>query len=48
MKYYSVAELEITDPSWVRDYVENVTTIAKSTDHTGKAASTAPKPNSCW
>src|SRR5258708_39730514 len=29
MKYYSVAELEITDPSWVRDYVENVTGLVE-------------------
>jgi uncharacterized protein (DUF1330 family) len=25
MKYYAVAELDLTDPSWVRDYVANVT-----------------------
>jgi uncharacterized protein (DUF1330 family) len=25
VKYYSVAELEITDQSWVGDYVKNVT-----------------------
>ncbi len=25
MKYYAVAELDVTDPSWVRDYITNVT-----------------------
>jgi uncharacterized protein (DUF1330 family) len=25
MKYYAVAELEITDPSWIREYVTDVT-----------------------
>ena len=25
MRYYAVAELDVTDPSWVRDYVANVT-----------------------
>jgi uncharacterized protein (DUF1330 family) len=25
MRYYSVAELAVTDPRWVRDYVANVT-----------------------
>ncbi|HXN37641.1 MAG TPA: DUF1330 domain-containing protein [Solirubrobacteraceae bacterium] len=25
MKHYMVAEMEITDPSWIRDYVANVT-----------------------
>jgi uncharacterized protein (DUF1330 family) len=25
MKYYAVAELDITDRGWVRDYVQNVT-----------------------
>lgn len=25
MRYYAVAELEITDPGWVRDYVADVT-----------------------
>ena len=25
MKYYAVADLDVTDPSWVRDYVANVT-----------------------
>jgi uncharacterized protein (DUF1330 family) len=25
MKYYAVAEMDVTDPSWVADYVANVT-----------------------
>ena len=25
MKYYLIAELEITDQSWVPDYIKNVT-----------------------
>jgi uncharacterized protein (DUF1330 family) len=25
MKYYAVAELDVTDPAWIRDYVANVT-----------------------
>jgi uncharacterized protein (DUF1330 family) len=25
MKYYAVAEMDVTDPGWVRDYVANVT-----------------------
>ncbi len=29
MKYYSVAELEITDQSWVSDYVRNVTGLVE-------------------
>ena len=29
MKYYSVGELEITDRSWVRDYVESVTRMVE-------------------
>jgi uncharacterized protein (DUF1330 family) len=29
MKYYAVAELHVTDPSWVRDYVAAVTPIVE-------------------
>jgi uncharacterized protein (DUF1330 family) len=29
MKYYSVAEIDITDQSWVRDYVANVTPLVQ-------------------
>jgi uncharacterized protein (DUF1330 family) len=25
MKYYAVAEMDVTDTQWIRDYVENVT-----------------------
>ena len=30
MKFYSVAEIEITDPGWVRDYVKNVTGMVEA------------------
>ena len=29
MKHYAVAELEITDPGWVRDYVEHTTALVE-------------------
>jgi uncharacterized protein (DUF1330 family) len=29
MKYYAVAEIEITDPSWVREYVKHVTKLVE-------------------
>ena len=29
MKYYSVAEIEMTDPGWVRTYVKNVTRLVE-------------------
>jgi uncharacterized protein (DUF1330 family) len=29
MKYYSVAEMEITDQSWVPDYIRNVTGLVE-------------------
>ena len=29
MKYYAVAELSITDPSWTRDYVAKVTPMVE-------------------
>jgi uncharacterized protein (DUF1330 family) len=29
MKYYAVAQIEVTDPSWVRDYVEHVTDMVE-------------------
>lgn len=29
MKYYAVAELSITDPAWVRDYVTEVTAMVE-------------------
>ena len=30
MKHYTVAELEVTDPSWVRDYVNDVTAMVEA------------------
>ncbi len=30
MKHYAVAELDITDPSWVRDYVAEVTPMVEA------------------
>jgi uncharacterized protein (DUF1330 family) len=29
MKYYCVAELDVTDPSWVQGYVQNVTKLVE-------------------
>lgn len=29
MNFYSIAELDITDPSWVRDYVQHVTPMVE-------------------
>ena len=29
MKYYSVAEIEMTDPGWVRTYVKDVTRLVE-------------------
>jgi uncharacterized protein (DUF1330 family) len=29
MRYYAVAELDVTDPGWVRDYVANVTPLVE-------------------
>jgi uncharacterized protein (DUF1330 family) len=29
VKYYAVAELDVTDPSWVRDYVSDVTPMVE-------------------
>jgi uncharacterized protein (DUF1330 family) len=34
MKYYSVAELDITDESWVQSYVQNVTKLVE--EHGGR------------
>ena len=30
MKHYTVAELQVTDPAWVRDYVVNVTPMVQA------------------
>lgn len=32
MKYYAVVEVDVTDPAWVRAYVENVTKMVESYD----------------
>jgi uncharacterized protein (DUF1330 family) len=29
MKYYAVAEVDVTEPGWVRDYVTNVTPMVE-------------------
>jgi uncharacterized protein (DUF1330 family) len=29
VRYYAVAELDVIDPSWVRDYVANVTSMVE-------------------
>jgi uncharacterized protein (DUF1330 family) len=29
MKYYAVAQTRVTDPSWVRDYVTDVTAMVE-------------------
>lgn len=41
MKHYAVAELDITDPSWVRDYVANVTAIVER--HGGRYLARTPQ-----
>ncbi len=30
LRYYTVAEIEVTDPAWVDDYVDNVTAMVTS------------------
>jgi len=29
MKHYAIAEIDVTDPSWVRDYLEHVTPMVE-------------------
>ncbi len=29
MKYYAIAEIDITDPAWIREYVANVTAMVE-------------------
>jgi uncharacterized protein (DUF1330 family) len=41
MKYYSVAELTITDRGWVRDYVTHVTAIVER--HGGRYLARTPR-----
>lgn len=40
MKCYAVAEIEITDPGWVRDYVANVTPMVER--HGGRYLARTP------
>ncbi|HET6510456.1 MAG TPA: DUF1330 domain-containing protein [Baekduia sp.] len=41
MKHYAVAELEITDPSWVQDYVTHVTPMVER--HGGRYLARTPR-----
>ncbi|MGH8528582.1 MAG: DUF1330 domain-containing protein [Nevskiales bacterium] len=41
MKYYSVAEIDITDQSWVADYVKHVTPLVES--YGGRYLARTPK-----
>jgi uncharacterized protein (DUF1330 family) len=41
MKYYAIAEIEVTDPAWLADYVENTTRIVES--HGGRYLARTPK-----
>jgi uncharacterized protein (DUF1330 family) len=41
MKYYAVAEIEVTDPAWVRDYVANVTAMVER--HGGRYLARTPQ-----
>lgn len=41
MKYYSVAEIEVTDQGWVRDYVKNVTRLVEQ--HGGRYLARTPR-----
>ena len=41
MKHYAVAELDITDPVWVADYVEHTTRIVEA--HGGRYLARTPR-----
>jgi len=41
MRYYAVAELEITDPGWVQAYVEAVTPLVEA--HGGRYLARTPR-----
>jgi uncharacterized protein (DUF1330 family) len=41
VKWYAVAEIEITDPSWVPDYVEKTTELVER--HGGRYLARTPK-----
>lgn len=40
MKYYAVAELEITDPAWIPEYVEHTTALVER--HGGRYLARTP------
>jgi uncharacterized protein (DUF1330 family) len=41
MKYYAVAEIEVTDRAWVRDYIANVTEMVER--HGGRYLARTPQ-----
>jgi uncharacterized protein (DUF1330 family) len=41
VKHYAVAELDVTDPSWVGDYVEHATRIVEA--HGGRYLARTPR-----
>ncbi|HEY3946575.1 MAG TPA: DUF1330 domain-containing protein [Solirubrobacteraceae bacterium] len=41
MKYYAIAQLDISDPSWVAEYVANVTPLVES--HGGRYLARTPR-----
>lgn len=41
MKFYSLAEIDVTDPSWVADYLRNVTPMVER--HGGRYLARTPK-----
>ena len=41
MRYYAVAEIDITDPSWVQSYVESVTDLVEA--HGGRYLARTPR-----
>jgi len=41
MKYYLIGEVEVTDQSWVADYIENVTAMVER--HGGKYMARTPR-----
>jgi uncharacterized protein (DUF1330 family) len=41
MKYYAVAEIEVTDPAWVREYIEDVTPMVER--HGGRYLARTPE-----
>jgi len=54
VKHYAVAEIEVTDPAWVREYIDDITamverrsTRARSTGPTGNGAVAELATSSC-